>query len=181
MVATPGEGLDVPVWILGSSLFGAQLAAALGLPFAFASHFAPDQLDCALQIYRTRFQPSASLDRPHVMVAWNAFVAATDAEAQRLFSSAQRQFVDLRRGTPGKLKPSFDAVWSADEQALLDHVLACRGVGSPATVRVALERFLERTKPDEVIVGGQIYDHAARLESFRLMAEVRDAAVGHTP
>ena len=170
--AVPGAGLEVPVWILGSSLFGAQLAAALGLPYAFASHFAPEQLDRALEIYRARFEPSAQWKRPHVMVAFNAIVAATDAQAQRLFSSAQRQFVNLRRGTPGKLHPPSEVQWSLEEQALLDHVLACRGVGSPSTVGVALERFLARTQPDELIITGQIYDHAARLESFRLVSEL---------
>lgn len=172
--AVPGAGLEVPVWILGSSLFGAQLAAALGLPYAFASHFAPDQLDRALQVYRAQFQPSPSLKKPHLMVAWNAIVAATDAQAQRLFTSAQRQFVNLRRGTPGKLQPPSEVRWSPEETALLDHVLACRGVGSPATVAAQLEQFLARTQPDELIVTGQIYDHAARLESFRLMAELRE-------
>ena len=171
--AVPGAGLEVPVWILGSSLFGAQLAAALGLPYAFASHFAPDHLDRALQVYRAQFQPSASLKRPHVMVAFNAVVAATDAEAQRLFSSAQRQFVNLRRGMPGKLQPPSDVAWTGEEEALLDHVLACRGVGSPATVRGHLEKFLARTQPDEVIFTGQLYEHSARLESFRLLADLR--------
>ena len=178
--AVPGAGLEVPVWILGSSLFGAQLAAALGLPYAFASHFAPDQLDRALEIYRARFEPSAKLKKPHVMVAFNAIVAATDAEAQRLFSSAQRQFVNLRRGSPGKLQPPSEVQWSAEDQALLDHVLSCRGVGSPSTVSAALERFLARTQPDELIITGQIYDHAARLESFRLVQEiVRALLVAH--
>ena len=170
--AVPGAGVEVPVWILGSSLFGAQLAAALGLPYAFASHFAPDQLDRALQVYRAQFVPSATLKKPHAMVAFNAFVAATDAEAKRLFSSAQRQFVNLRKGMPGKLQPPSEAPWSFEEEALLDHVLACRGVGSPQTVRKSLNEFLERTQPDELIVTGQIYDHAARLESFRLFASL---------
>ena len=170
--AVPGAGLEVPVWILGSSLFGAQLAAALGLPYAFASHFAPDQLDRALELYRERFEPSKKLKEPHVMVAFNAVVAATDAEAQKLFTSAQRQFVNLRRGMPGKLQPPSDVPWSMDDLALLDHVLACRGVGSPATVSAALQKFLARTQPDELIITGQIYDHAARLESFRLVSEL---------
>lgn len=170
--AVPGAGLEVPVWILGSSLFGAQLAAALGLPYAFASHFAPDQLDRALEIYRAQFEPSASLKKPYVMVAFNAAVAATDAQAQRLFTSAQRQFVNLRRGMPGKLQPPSDAPWSFEETALLDSVLACRAVGSQATVRKGLDTFLARTQPDEVIFTGQIYDHAARLESFRLLSEL---------
>jgi luciferase family oxidoreductase group 1 len=171
--AVPGAGLAVPVWILGSSLFGAQLAAALGLPYAFASHFAPDQLDRALEIYRAQFQPSASLKKPHVMVAFNAIVAATDLQAQRLFSSAQRQFVNLRRGMPGKLQPPSDAPWSFDEEALLDSVLACKAVGSKDTVRRGLNDFLARTQPDELILTGQIFDHSARLESFRLLAELR--------
>jgi len=171
--AVPGAGLDVPIWILGSSLYGAQLAASLGLPFAFASHFAPAQLDRALDVYRERFRPSEALAKPYAMVAWNAFIAASDAEGERLFSSAQRQFVNLRRGMPGKLQPPEDARWSGEERALLDHVLACRGVGSPETVLRSLEDFLARTQPDELIVAGQIHDHAARLESFRLLAELR--------
>lgn len=171
--AVPGAGLEVPITILGSSLYGAQLAASLGLPFAFASHFAPAQLDRALDVYRERFRPSATLARPYVMVAWNAFVAATDAEAARLFSSAQRQFVNLRRGMPGKLQPPEDARFSPEERTLLDHVLSCRGVGSPSTVQQQLESFLARTQPDELIVAGQIHDHAARVESFGLLAEIR--------
>ncbi|MDP2274698.1 MAG: LLM class flavin-dependent oxidoreductase [Archangium sp.] len=170
--AVPGAGLEVPVWILGSSLFGAQLAAALGLPYAFASHFAPDQLDRALQIYRAQFQPSEKWKRPHTMVAFNAVVAATDDEAKKLFTSAQRQFVNLRRGMPGKLQAPSEVPWSYDEEALLDQVLACRAVGSPSTVKKGLAAFLARTQPDELIVTGQIYDHAARLESFRLFSEL---------
>lgn len=171
--AVPGAGLQVPVWILGSSLFGAQLAAALGLPYAFASHFAPDALDQALAIYRERYQPSDAHPTPHAMVAFNVIAADTDAEARRLFTSAQRQFVNLRRGTPGKLQPPVEALdLSAAEEAMLDHVLSCRAVGAPETVRRKLDAFIARTQPDELIITGQIFDHAARLRSFEPLAEL---------
>ncbi len=169
--AVPGAGLHVPVWILGSSLFGAQLAAALGLPYAFASHFAPDALDAALGIYRERYQPSAAHPRPYAMVAFNVIAADTDAEAERLFTSPQRQFLNLRRGTPGKLAAPGPLDMSSGEAAMLDHVLSCRAVGSPTTVKHKVEAFLARTGADELIITGQIYDHAARLRSFELLAE----------
>jgi luciferase family oxidoreductase group 1 len=175
--AVPGEGLHIPIWLLGSSLFSAQLAAALGLPFAFASHFAPDHLLSALQIYRSQFRPSEALDRPYAMLAINVFAAATDAEAQHLFTSLQQQFVNLRRGRPGPLPPPVDSMegrWSAVEQSGLEHTLAYAVVGSPATVRRGLEAFITQTRADELIVTAQIFDHTARLRSFEIVAEVRD-------
>lgn len=173
--AVPGAGLDVPVWILGSSLFGAQLAAMLGLPFAFASHFAPVMLDQALAIYRERFEPSERLAAPYAMVALNAFAADSDDEARRLFTSLQQAFVNLRRGTPGLLPPpdeSFPATLAPYEQAMIDEMLSCTVVGSPDAVRRGLESFIERTGADELIVASQVFDHAARLRSFEIVAEV---------
>ncbi len=182
--AVPGAGLDVPVWILGSSLFGAQLAAMLGLPFAFASHFAPAMLDQALAIYRERFEPSERLASPYAMVALNAFAADTDDEARRLFTSLQQAFVNLRRGTPGLLPPpdeSFPSTLTPFEQGMIDEMLSCTVVGSPESVRQGLEAFVERTGADELIVASQVFDHAARLRSFEIVAEVaREAAVSRT-
>jgi luciferase family oxidoreductase group 1 len=175
--AVPGAGLDVPVWLLGSSLFSAQLAAMLGLPFAFASHFAPDALIEALRIYRSRFQPSKQLDRPYAMVGVNVFAADTDAEARRLATSLQQQFVALRRGTPGPLQPpvdSMDAHWSPMEKAGVEHSLAYSVVGSPDTVQRGLQALIAETAADELMVTGQIYDHAARLRSFQIAAEARE-------
>ncbi len=174
--AVPGAGLSVPVWMLGSSLFGASLAAALGLPYAFASHFAPAALDEALTLYRARYQPSAAHPEPHVMVAFNVIAADTDAEARRLFTSVQRQFINLRRGMPGRLQPPVDALdLTEGEVALLDDVLACRAVGAPGTVRAALTAFIERTQPDELIITGQVFDHRARLKSFELLSDLMRA------
>ncbi len=174
--AVPGAGLRVPVWILGSSLFGARLAAELGLPYAFASHFAPDALDEALRVYRRAFRPSARLREPYVMLGVNVFAADSDREAERLITSLQQAFVALRRGTPGPLRPPVESMagrWTDLEKAQLDHALACSVVGSPDTVRRGLGAFIERRKPDEVIVTGQIFDHAARLRSFEIAAQVR--------
>lgn len=175
--AVPGAGLNVPIWLLGSSLFSAQLAAQLGLPFAFASHFAPDYLMRALEVYRAGFQPSASLAKPHAMAGFNVFAAATDREARRLFTSLQQQFINLRRGTPGPLPPprdSMDGYWSLMEQQMVEHSLALSVVGSPATVERGLKEFIEATGVDEVMVAGQIYDHQARLNSFKIAAEARN-------
>jgi luciferase family oxidoreductase group 1 len=174
--AIPGAGLDVPLWILGSSLFGARLAAELGLPYAFASHFAPDALDEALRIYRREFRPSAARRTPYAMVGVNVFAADTDREGARLLTSLQQAFVALRRGAPGPLLPpveSMDGLWTDLERAQLGHALACSVVGSPETVRRGLEAFVERTRPDEVIVTGQIFDHGARLRSFEIASQVR--------
>jgi luciferase family oxidoreductase group 1 len=172
--AVPGEGTNVPLWLLGSSLYSAQLAAALGLPFAFASHFAPDDLMRALDIYRARFQPSEALEKPYAMAAINAIAADTDAEAHRLLTSVQQQFVRLRRGNPSQLPPPVDdihAVASPAELAGADHMLSCAVVGSPDTVRDGLRDFAARTGVDEVMVTAHIYDHAARLRSFEIVAE----------
>lgn len=173
--AVPGEGLDVPIWLLGSSDFSARLAAELGLPFAFASHFAPDYLHEALAIYRRNFEPSASFEKPHVMVAANLFAADTDASARRLFTSAQQQFLNLVRGTPGLLPPpveSMDKLWSPHERAHVERMTRCSAVGSPQTVKRWLEQFVEETQADELILAGQIYDHAARRYSFEITAEL---------
>ena len=174
--AVPGEGLDVPVWLLGSSDYSARLAAELGLPFAFASHFAPDRLYEALALYRRHFEPSESLDRPHVMVAANVFAADTDAEARRLFTSAQQQFLNLVRGTPGPLPPpveSMDDLWSPVERAHVERMTRVSAVGSPDSVRRGLEAVVEATGADELILTSQVYDHTARLRSFKLVAGLR--------
>ena len=173
--AVPGAGQEVPLWILGSSLYGAQLAAALGLPYAFASHFAPDALDEALRVYREQFRPSEQLDRPHVAAAINVFADETEAGARRLFTSLQQQFLNLRRGTPGQLPPpvdDMDRLWNAAERAGTERALSCSAVGTPAQVRAGLEAFQERTGADELVLTGQIFDHEARLRSFRLVAEL---------
>ena len=173
--AVPGAGLEVPLWILGSSLFGAQLAAALGLPYAFASHFAPDELMRALELYRSQFRPSAQLAEPYAMVGANVIVAETDREAERLFTSAQQAFTNLFRGTRGRLSPPIDDIetyWSPIEKAQASRMLACSFVGSPATVRSDLKSFVERTGANEVIVAAAIYEHAARLRSYELLAEL---------
>jgi luciferase family oxidoreductase group 1 len=172
--AVPGTGLGVPLWILGSSLYGAQLAAALGLPYAFASHFAPDELDRALAVYRASFRPSAQLAKPYAMVGVNAVVADSDAAAQRLFTTAQQGFTNLLRGARGRLQPPLDDIetfWTPAERAHVVRMLACSVVGSPATVREQVASFVARTGADELIVAAAIYDQAARLESYRLLAE----------
>jgi luciferase family oxidoreductase group 1 len=177
LLAIPGEGLRVPLWILGSSLYGAQLAAALGLPYAFASHFAPDDMMRALEIYRATFRPSEQLDRPHAMLTVNVFAADTDAEARRQFTSLQQAFLNLRRGRPGQVPPPIDdieAFWSPGEKAGVEHALACSFVGSADTVERGLREFLARTKPDELMIAGHFYDHAARLRSLEITASVRD-------
>ncbi len=171
--AVPGEGLDVPIWILGSSLFGAQLAAMLGLPYAFASHFAPDALDEALHVYRSTFRPSKHLGEPYVMLGFNVFAADTDEEADLLATSMQQAFVALRTGSPGKLKPpvpNYMDTLSPPHRATIDHVLSCSATGSPARVREQVEAFVERTGADELMITGQIFDHQARLRSFELLA-----------
>jgi luciferase family oxidoreductase group 1 len=174
--AVPGAGLNVPIWILGSSLFGAQLAAELGLPYAFASHFAPDALMMALQTYHNEFKPSAQLDRPYAMVGVNVIAAETDAEAQRLFTSAQQAFTNAVRGTRRQLPPPIDDIetyWSPLEKVQASSMLACSFVGSPHTVRRGLERFTEQTRADELMVASAIYDHAARLRSYEILAGIQ--------
>ncbi|ESR23320.1 LLM class flavin-dependent oxidoreductase [Lutibaculum baratangense] len=175
--AVPGEGLEVPIWLLGSSLFSAQLAAMLGLPFAFASHFAPEMLHQALEVYRSRFEPSDQLDRPHAMLGIGAVLAETDAEARLLFTSQQQQFANLRMGMPGKLPPpreDMDAFWTPQARQLVETTLRYSFVGAPETVLPRLRTFLEETQADELMITGQIFDHAARLRSFEMMAGLRD-------
>ena len=176
--AVPGAGLNMPIWLLGSSLFSAQLAAALGLPFAFASHFAPDYMMHALEVYRSQFRPSATMEKPYAMLGVNVFAADTDTEARRLFTSLQQQFIKLRRGEPGPVPPPVDSMegrWSEIERAGVEHALAYAIVGSGETVRRGLEAFVDATQADELMVTAQIYDHAARLRSFEIVAEARDA------
>jgi len=171
--AIPGEGLAVPIWILGSSLYGAQLAAAFGLPFAFASHFAPAQMEQAAALYRDRFQPSAHLAEPYLMLGLNVFAADTDDEAERLFSSLQQAFINRRTGNSGPLPPPADGFrdrLAPAALALLDEGLACSVVGSQETVKRGLAAFLARTQADEIIATAQIYDHRARLKSFEILA-----------
>ncbi|KAB7619640.1 LLM class flavin-dependent oxidoreductase [Alkalilimnicola sp. S0819] len=174
--AVPGAGLRVPIWLLGSSLFSAQLAALRGLPFAFASHFAPDQLLDALHVYRSTFRASADLQAPYSMAGVNVFVADTDEQAQRLYSSLQQQFLALRRGRPGKLPPPVEDITrqaSPQELAMLERTLGPGSVvGSPETVRAGLGRFIERTRVQELMITAQIHDHQARCRSFELAAEI---------
>lgn len=175
--AVPGADTHVPLWILGSSTYGAQLAAMLGLPYAFASHFAPEALHQALDIYRARFEPG-QIERPHAMVGVNVIAADTDAEAQRLFTSAQQSFVNMFRGTRGKLLPPIDdieAYWSPAEKAQAGAMLRCSIVGGPETVRRGLAQFLERTGADELMVASAIWDHAARKRSYAVLAEAHAA------
>lgn len=176
--AVPGAGLAVEAWILGSSTYGAQLAAMLGLPYAFASHFAPAQMREAVEIYRARFRPSARLAAPHVMLGVNVVAADTDAEARLLFSSLQQAFVNLRSGRPGKLPApleGFAARLDPRAQAMLDNALSCSVVGGPETVRRGLADFAARTGADELMVTAQVHDHAARLHSFAIVAEAWQA------
>jgi luciferase family oxidoreductase group 1 len=172
--ATPGLGSNVEFWMLGSSLFGAQLAAKLGMPYAFAAHFAPDHLDSALEVYRRQFQPSEALDRPHVMVAMNVFAADTDEEARTLASSQQQSFVALRSGSPGKLPPpvaNYAETLPAPARAMLDHLGQAAAVGTPDTVRDDIEAFIRRTQADEIILCGATYDPEARLRSLERTVE----------
>ena len=174
--AIPGEGQDVPLWLLGSSTYSAQLAAALGLPFAFAAHFAPDQLMDAVTLYRRHFKPSDALASPYVMVCIGVCAAETDAEAKRLSSSTQQQFLALRRGHPGLLPPPVDDITqiaSPAELAGLDHTFRHSAIGSPETVKRKIEAVLELTGADEVMAASQIHDHDARVRSYELLAEVR--------
>ena len=173
--AIPGEGLAVPVWILGSSLFGAQLAAMLGLPYAFASHFAPQQMMEAIRVYRETFKPSERLQEPYVMLGFNLFAADTDEEAVFLASSVQQAFVALRTGQPTPLKPpvpDYFASLPPQHQAQLEQMLSCSAIGSPARVKDAVEAFVARTGADELMITSQIYDQTARLRSYALLAEL---------
>ena len=171
--AIPGAGLEIPIWLLGSSDFSARLAAELGLPFAFASHFAPDYLHTALRLYRSNFRPSEQLRRPYVMIGVNAFAAETDEEACRLFTSLQQQFLNLIRGMPREIPPPVDDIerlWSPAEQAHITRMTRYSAVGSPETVQRELEAIISETGADELMLTAQMYDHAARLHSFELAA-----------
>ncbi|MCI3921248.1 LLM class flavin-dependent oxidoreductase [Paenibacillus sp. TRM 82003] len=173
--AHPGEGLDIPIWLLGSSGFSARLAGELGLPFAFASHFAPDYLLPALELYRNSFRPSEALDKPHAMVAVNVVAADTTEEAKRLATSHQLAFLNIIRGRTGLLAPpvdSMDPFWSAYEQSMVESQLKYTVTGDPDTVREGIAAIVAETEADEIIVAGQIYDHTARLRSFEILANV---------
>ena len=172
--AVPGAGLDVPVWLLGSSLFSARLSAAMGLPFAFASHFAPDAMDEALNLYRRDFKPSARLAQPYAMLALNVVAADDSAQGRRLFTTQQQSFVNLRRGRPGLIPPPIDDIesfWTPLEKAGVAQALACAVVGDPGEVGEGIAAFVERHRPDELMITANIYDHAARLHSFALAAQ----------
>jgi luciferase family oxidoreductase group 1 len=178
VLAVPGRGANVPLWILGSSLYGAQLAAALGLPYAFASHFAPAQMMQAIALYRQQFRPSAPGGKPHVMLGFNVFAADTDDEAEFLATSMQQAFVNLRSGRPGQLQPpqaGYRERLGPQENALLDSVLSCAAVGSPDTVRRELRAFIDRTGADELMITSQVFDHAARLRSYEITADIARA------
>jgi luciferase family oxidoreductase group 1 len=174
--AIPGAGLGIPVWILGSSLFGAQLAADLGLPYAFASHFAPAHMMNAIEVYRREFRPSEFLSRPHVMLGVNVVAAETEEDARHLFTSHQQAFVNLRRGTAGPLPPPrmrfLDEV-TPQERWEIEQTLAVSIVGSPPTVQAALEAFIARTQADELMFVAQIFDHRARLRSYEMAAAIQ--------
>lgn len=172
--ANPGEGQDIPVWILGSSTYGAQLAAHLGLPYAFASHFAPGEMMSAIQIYRQTFRPSERLSEPYVMLGYNVFAAETDDEARLLFSSVQQAFVNLRTGRPGKLPPpvaDYEAGLSPSERSMIAQALSCSAVGSAETVRREVEAFIARTGADELMITSQIWSHEARVRSLEILAQ----------
>jgi len=176
--AVPGAGLHVPVWILGSSLYGAQLAAAMGLPYAFASHFAPQQMMQAVEIYRATFRPSAYLAKPYVMLGFNVFAADTDDQAHLLASSAQQAFVNLRSGRPAKIPPpveNFMQQLGEGERALLNQILACSAIGSPATVTQHMRDFISRTGADELMIASNIFEHQARLHSYEIVAKISSA------
>lgn len=173
--AVPGQGLHVPLYLLGSSTFSATLAAELGLPFAFASHFAPEMLHQALDIYRTQFRPSTQLDKPHVMVGLNVFAADTDAEAKRLFTSLQQVFLNLLRGWPKQLPPPVDDIsklWNPMEAAQVERMTRCSAVGGPDSFREQIEELLEETEADEIIATAHMHDQQARLRSFEIAADV---------
>ena len=175
--AVPGAGLNVPIWMLGSSLFGAQLAAALGLPYAFASHFAPAQMMQAIALYRSTFKPSAQLVKPYVMLGFNVFAADTSEEAQFLATSMQQAFVNLRSGHPGRLQPPMDGYLNRlnpQERSMLDQVLSCAAIGTRDTVAHTLKEFIGQTGADELMITSQIFDHSARLRSFEITAEIHE-------
>lgn len=173
--AIPGVGLQVPIYLLGSSTFGAEMAAQLGLPYAFASHFAPDYMNAALEIYRLRFRPSEVLSKPHAMIGVNVFAAETDAEANRLFTTLQQLFLNLIRGYPREMPPPVDDMtekWNPIEAAHVQRMTRVSAVGSPATVKARLQALVEETGADEIIATAHIFDHVARLRSFEIAAEI---------
>ena len=173
--AVPGTGLDVPVWILGSSLFGAQLAASLGLPYAFASHFAPTYMMQALEIYRSTFRPSQYLDKPYVMLGFNVFAADSDEEAHFLASSMQQAFINLRSGNPTKLPSPITNLWNqlgGAEQVMLNQVLSCTAIGTAQKIESDILTFIAKTEADELMITSQIFDHQARLKSYKITADV---------
>jgi luciferase family oxidoreductase group 1 len=173
--AVPGAGLKVPIWLLGSSLFSAQLAAKMGLPFAFASHFAPADLLQAVHLYRSGFRPSPQLQEPHVALGFNVVAADTDAAAQRIFTSHQQAFVMLRRGSPGQIPAPIDDIstfWTPAEQAMASQSLLCSAIGSPSTVERKIQKFIEVTEPDELFITGLFYGQRERLRSYELVAEI---------
>lgn len=175
--AVPGAGLNVPIWILGSSLFGAQVAAALGLPYAFASHFAPAQMMQAIALYRATFKPSAQLAKPYVMLGYNVFAADTDEEAQFLATSMQQAFVSLRSGHPRRLQPPVEGYpdrIAPHQRDLLGEILSCAAIGSRDTVKRTLKAFIEQTGADELMITSQIFDHNARLRSYEITADIRE-------
>jgi luciferase family oxidoreductase group 1 len=177
--AVPGQGMDIPIWLLGSSGFSAQLAGQLGLPFAFASHFAPDYLLPALELYRSNFRPSAALDKPYAMVGLGIIAADTDEEARRLSTSQQQQFLNLIRGRSGQLNPpidSMDTLWDDREKSIVERQLGYAAIGSKESVRNRLQAILEETQADELIAASQIYDHQARLRSFEIVGEIMNEA-----
>lgn len=176
--ATPGEGLNIPIWLLGSSLFNAQLAGLLGLPFAFAGQFSPDHIESAIRLYRSVFRPSEVLEEPYVMIGINVIAAETDEEAKRLSTSQQQSFLSLVRGKPQKLQPpveSLEGQWADYERASVEAQLRATIMGGPATVKEKLQAFVDATQADELIINGVVYDHQARLRSFELIAEIAKA------
>lgn len=182
--AVPGQGLHVPIWLLGSSLYSAQLAARLGLPFAFASHFAPDMLFQALRIYRESYQPSERWPQPYVMVCVNVIAADSERDARFLFTSMQQQFINLRRGAPGPLPPpvqNIHTLWSAAEQYGVEQALRMSIVGGKDAVREGMQALLRETAADEIMVNGQIFDHQARLHSFEIVAGVKSDLLQEKP
>jgi luciferase family oxidoreductase group 1 len=179
--AVPGQGSNVPVWILGSSLYGAELAAILGLPYAFASHFAPAELVPAIALYRSRFRPSRFLQQPYLMLGLNVVAAETDEEARTLFTSVQQAVINLRSGRAGRLPPpidNIDDILDGRAQMILDRVLECAVVGSAQTVRAGLDDFITAHRPDEVMITAQIFDHAKRLRSYEIVSRIDALASG---
>lgn len=173
--AVPGGGLDIPIWLLGSSDFSARLAGQLGLPFSFAAHFSPENTLPALEIYRRNFQPSETLDKPYAMVALNVFAAETEREAEYLATSQHQSFLNLIRGIPGQIPPpvdSMETIWTPREKALVEQRLGGSVIGNAETVKNGLEKFLAETKADELIINAMVYDHAARFRSYEIIAEV---------